>query len=260
MKNYGFNFWAVFLPFHMIGIYAIWSLPSHWLSFLVLWFLIGVIGNGVAAHRYFAHGQFQTYEPLRWMLGILATLGAMGPVTFWVLSHKLHHLRSDKTNDPHSPLYNNWFHVFYAWHFPQGTDELEYLRDRSDKKLAVQMLRDPFYLFFHRHHYKIIFLFSITLIIINPSYFLMYCLAYCVDFFRLGAVNYWCHRSGYRNFNTDDATTNNLLLGWLGMGFGWHNNHHAHPGRLILQHRWWEVDIEGYIGYILSKKIKSKDT
>ena len=88
---------------------------------------------------------------------------------------------------------------------------------------------------------------------INPIYFLIYCLAYCVDFFRLGAVNYWCHQSGYRNFESNDFTTNNLLLGWLGMGFGWHNNHHAHPGRLILHYRWWEIDIEGYIGWLISK-------
>jgi fatty-acid desaturase len=41
-------------------------------------------------------------------------------------------------------------------------------------------------------------------------------------------------------------------LGWLGMGFGWHNNHHAHPGKLILTERWWEIDIEGYVGWVLS--------
>lgn len=82
----------------------------------------------------------------------------------------------------------------------------------------------------------------------------MYCLAYCIDFLRLGAVNYWCHRSGYRNHETEDATTNNLILGWLGMGFGWHNNHHAQPGKLILTERWWEIDIEGYIGWLLTKK------
>jgi hypothetical protein len=56
------------------------------------------------------------------------------------------------------------------------------------------MMRDPFYLFFHNHHYKIILTFSLILALIDPAYFLMYALAYCEDFFRLGAVNYWCHR------------------------------------------------------------------
>jgi fatty-acid desaturase len=37
------------------------------------------------------------------------------------------------------------------------------------------------------------------------------------------------------------------------MGFGWHNNHHHNPAKNIVQDRWWEIDIEGYIGYLLSK-------
>jgi stearoyl-CoA desaturase (delta-9 desaturase) len=258
MKKFGFNFWAVFLPFHFFGIIALVYVQQYWLALLIFWFFIGVIGNGVAAHRYFAHGQFQTWTPVRWVLGVLATLGAIGPLNYWVIQHKAHHLRSDTINDPHSPQHNSWFYVFYAWTFPQENNQKEYLKDRYAVKLAVQLLRDPFYAFFHKHHYKIIFIFCSILILIDPIYFLIYCLAYCIDFFRLGAVNYWCHRSGYRNFESNDSTTNNLLVGWLGMGFGWHNNHHAHPGRLILHHRWWEIDIEGYIAYLIAKKpIKS---
>ena len=256
MKKYGFNFWAVFLPFHFFGILALFYAQQYWQALLIFWFFIGVVGNGVAAHRYFAHGQFQTWTPIRWVLGILATLGAIGPLNYWVIQHKAHHLRSDTINDPHSPQHNSWFYVFYAWTFPQENNQKEYLKDRYAVKLAVQLLRDPFYTFFYKNHYKIIFVFCSILILIDPIYFLIYCLAYCIDFFRLGAVNYWCHRSGYRNFESNDATTNNLLIGWLGMGFGWHNNHHAHPGRLILHHRWWEIDVEGYIGWLISKGTK----
>lgn len=254
MKKFGFNFWAVFVPLHILGILSLFFIKDYFLELFILWFCIGVIGNGVAAHRYFAHGQFETYKLIKWILGFLATLGAIGPLTFWVIQHKAHHIRADKFNDPHSPTFNSWFFVFYAWTFPQGSNQQDYLQDRYAKKLAVQMMRDPFYNFFHKHHYKIIYGFCILLFLINPIYLLCYSLAYCVDFFRLGAVNYWCHRSGYRNFETEDTTTNNFWLGYLGMGFGWHNNHHAHPGRLILTEKWWELDIEGYIGKLLSKK------
>jgi fatty-acid desaturase len=40
------------------------------------------------------------------------------------------------------------------------------------------------------------------------------------------------------------------------LGFGWHNNHHADPKKLILTENWWEIDLEGYMGKILSKEIK----
>lgn len=256
MKKYGSNFWKIFVPAHILGLIAIFYLPTNWISLLVLWFTIGVIGNGVAAHRYFAHGQFKTWTPVRWALGYLATLGAIGPLTYWPIQHKLHHLNSDHGNDPHSPVQGNAWFVFYSWTFPQGSNEQQYLQHRWAKKLSVAQMRDPFFRFFHFNHYKIIYAFCLILLIINPVWFLMYCLAYCLDFFRLGAVNYWCHGSGYRNHNTNDKSTNNVWLGWLGMGFGWHNNHHAQPGKLILTERWWEIDVEGYIGLLLSRRRK----
>lgn len=254
MKNFGPNFWKVFLPFHILGLVGLFYAYENILTLFVFWFLIGVIGNGVAAHRYFAHGQFVTYTPIRWTLGFLATLGAIGPLTYWVIQHKVHHSRSDGTNDPHTPVHNNLFYVIYAWTFPQGTNEQEYLKERFAKRLAVSMLHDSFYQFFHKYHYRILYAFCLGLVIINPILLLMYCLAYCIDVLRLGLVNYSCHTSGYRNFETTDNSKNNLLLGWLGMGFGWHNNHHAHPGKLILTERWWEIDVEGYIGWLLSRR------
>jgi stearoyl-CoA desaturase (delta-9 desaturase) len=81
----------------------------------------------------------------------------------------------------------------------------------------------------------------------------MYFVAYAIEMFRIGAVNAACHQWGYRNYNTPDLSRNNIFVGILGMGFGWHNNHHANPGRLILTERWWEIDVEGYIGWGLSK-------
>lgn len=253
MKKFGNNFWLVFLPFHLLGALGLYFAHNYLLTLFSFWFVIGVIGNGVAAHRYFAHGQFETWQPMKWVLGLLATLGAIGPLTYWVIQHKVHHSRSDKETDPHSPVHNGRWYVFYAWTFLQGSNQEEYLKERFAKRLAVEMMRDPFYVFFFKYHYHIIFAFCVCLLIINPILLPLYCLAYCVDFFRLGLVNYYCHSGGYRNFNTDDNSTNNLLLGWLGMGFGWHNNHHAHPGRLILSERWWEIDIEGYIGKLISK-------
>jgi fatty-acid desaturase len=95
-----------------------------------------------------------------------------------------------------------------------------------------------------------------VLVLIDPVLLTMYAAAYAIDFARLGLVNWFCHRGGYRNFDTKDQSTNNLVLGWLGMGFGWHNNHHANPGKLILTEKWWELDVEGYIGWMLGKTAK----
>ena len=48
-----------------------------------------------------------------------------------------------------------------------------------------------------------------------------------------------------RNFDTPDTSQNNILVGLLTLGFGWHNNHHHNPRELVNQYRWWEIDVEG---------------
>lgn len=250
--TFGRNFYLVFLPLHVLGLVGVFAALDHLWTLSAFWIAFGLIGNGVAAHRYFAHGQFQTSRPVHWLLGFLSTLGAIGPITYWVIQHKTHHIKADRADDPHSPRHGLW-HTFYAWTFPQGSNQQEYMKERFAKRLAVEMAKDSFYNFFHRYHYAIIYSFCAVLFFINPILVCIYALAYCIDFLRLGLVNYFCHRHGYRNHPTADNSTNNLIVGWLSMGFGWHNNHHASPGKLILTERWWEIDIEGYIGYLFSR-------
>ncbi|MDQ3867232.1 MAG: fatty acid desaturase, partial [Actinomycetota bacterium] len=43
------------------------------------------------------------------------------------------------------------------------------------------------------------------------------------------AVNSICHMFGSRPFATGDESRNNWVIGILGFGEGWHNNHHAFP-------------------------------
>ena len=53
-------------------------------------------------------------------------------------------------------------------------------------------------------------------------------------------VNSATHRWGYRNYETDDHSTNSLWVALLTFGEGWHNNHHQ--DQLAANHgvRWYE--------------------
>jgi len=55
-------------------------------------------------------------------------------------------------------------------------------------------------------------------------------------------VNSASHIWGYRSYETDDDSRNLWWVGLLAFGEGWHNNHHAFPGRARHGHRWWELD------------------
>ena len=57
------------------------------------------------------------------------------------------------------------------------------------------------------------------------------------------SVNSVTHVWGYRNYDTPDSSRNNLLIGFLSGGEGWHNNHHAAPSSARHGHQWWEFDL-----------------
>jgi stearoyl-CoA desaturase (delta-9 desaturase) len=63
-------------------------------------------------------------------------------------------------------------------------------------------------------------------------------------------VNSVCHsdgRYGYRRYETNDGTTNELVTTILTFGEGLHNNHHRFPRDAYLSHAWYEIDINGLI-------------
>jgi stearoyl-CoA desaturase (Delta-9 desaturase) len=61
------------------------------------------------------------------------------------------------------------------------------------------------------------------------------------------AVNSVCHRWGARPFKTTDVSRNNWVVAILGLGEGWHNNHHAFPTSAYHGLRWWEFDLSRYV-------------
>ena len=57
------------------------------------------------------------------------------------------------------------------------------------------------------------------------------------------SVNSVTHVWGYRNYETDDNSRNNILVGLWSNGEGWHNNHHADQRAAAHGHKWWEFDV-----------------
>ncbi len=57
------------------------------------------------------------------------------------------------------------------------------------------------------------------------------------------SVNSVTHRWGYRNYETGEDSRNNVLIGLIANGEGWHNNHHADPRAARHGHKWWEFDL-----------------
>jgi stearoyl-CoA desaturase (delta-9 desaturase) len=59
---------------------------------------------------------------------------------------------------------------------------------------------------------------------------------------------------GYQTYATNDDSRNNVFVGVVAGGEGWHNNHHADPGSAKHGHAWWEFDLT-YVAILLLEKI-----
>ena len=59
-------------------------------------------------------------------------------------------------------------------------------------------------------------------------------------------IGYASHKYGYSHFEIEhskESGYNDLLLGLISFGEGFHNNHHAHPSSAKFGLKWYEFDL-----------------
>jgi stearoyl-CoA desaturase (delta-9 desaturase) len=249
-----------YISIAIIWLFVITGLVSFFLADWSAWavlsfFLFFAFGNGTVAHRYFSHNSFSVAPGLHWVLALWVTWCAYSPLAYWIVQHRHHHRFTDTPKDVHSPVNGN-VNAFFLW--VVDADKLKSVFDeRSSAVNLIHAMKDPAIRFFSTHYVLVIAAGLMVLAAIDPGLVWAMTIAYVLEQIRLGIINTALHRANfpgnYVNFPSEsDQSQNNILLGLLSLGFGWHNNHHHNPKKLILTHRWWEIDLEGYLGWLLS--------
>lgn len=218
----------------------------HWVVFVVSLALIGKIGGEVGFHRYFSHRSFKTEKWKERILLILGSLNMVGSTLSWVGTHRTHHVHTDQPEDPHSPYQQHWFKI-WALIWKPFIIKPRYVSD---------MIRDPWQMFIHRWYFElciavwlVVGYFSFTMLIfmiVLPT----------VTQFHVGSllIDIVCHKWGYRNFETNDHSRNNIFVNIFTGGSGLHNNHHGRPGDYYYVQKPGEWDIWGlFIKHFLIK-------
>jgi stearoyl-CoA desaturase (delta-9 desaturase) len=214
------------------------------LLILLGYFLYGCLGIVVTYHRQLTHDSYKTNPLLTKLFSVLGCFAGTGSPLAWVAIHINHHLKSDKPDDPHSPLYKG-IKIF----------SLDYVNEvNNDTKWRMRKLvTDTFQQFLHRYYFAIIALYSIILFMIG-GFWLMVFLHWTpalVTGLMSNVVNYVGHKpnwlGGYRSHNLNDQSTNNWVWSIPSWGESWHNNHHRFPKNAYFGTKWWEIDISGLI-------------
>ncbi len=221
---------STLIPFHAMAMVAIiasvWSWSAWYpVMFIVGYLIFGGIGGAIMLHRYSAHQSFAVRPKAKRTLFVISCLAAQGSPIWWAALHRgYHHAHSDGSKDLHSPSKGFW-RAYMGWMF-------DVQHNTVNLKYAGKLLRDQDALWCHKNYNKIIWTWIALLAIIDPfvcAWF--YIIPTLVSLHKDSLVNSFCHmeRYGYANFKTGDHSRNIPLLGLLGWGQGWHNNHHNQP-------------------------------
>lgn len=217
---------------------------STLLLVLLGYFLYGCLGIVVTYHRRLTHNSYDTYPLLTKVLSVLGCFAGTGSPLAWVAIHINHHLKSDKIDDPHSPLYKG-IKIF----------TLDYVNEvNTDTKWRMRSLvTDKYQQFLHRYYFAIILLYSLVLFMIGGFYLMVFFhwMPALITGLMSNVVNYVGHKpswlGGYRSYNLNDQSSNNWLWSIPSWGESWHNNHHRFPKDYTFKKQWWEFDISGLI-------------
>jgi len=254
---------VVIVPFlgMVAAIAMLWGWSFGWveLTLLLSMYVLTVLGITVGFHRFFTHRAFETYGVVQYILAVLGSMAVQGPLFKWVALHRRHHQYSDKVEDPHSPynkgggtlgvLHGAW-HAHIGWFFDPDPPELNrYVKDLARNPVLCKI--------------SALFPLWVALGVAIPAV-IGGLVAGTWTGALLGAlwgglariflvhhvtwsINSVCHLWGRRPYGTTDHSRNNFLFGILGLGEGWHNNHHAFPASARHGLRWWQVDVSYYI-------------
>jgi stearoyl-CoA desaturase (delta-9 desaturase) len=243
-------------------IYALalaWQHSVSWLDLglLIVTYVLTVLGVELGYHRCLTHRSLSTSPALRGGLAVLGCTAAHGQPIWWVAIHRRHHGRSDRDGDPHSPnLHDGGFsqdlqamwHSHIGWMFDPvctAAHARQYAPDLLRDKLIQRI--DAWYPF-----WVLVGLAIPTAIggLVTGTWWgawTAFLWGGLVRMFLAQHALWWgivtaCHRFGTRPFESNDDSTNNVLVAILFLGDGWHNNHHAFPTSAKVGLRWWEFD------------------
>lgn len=235
------------LIINVLGIIGlIYSIIENQYLLLLVSFLLHIpykiISNNIALHRYFSHKSFKTTQRKHKFLCWISILIGGGSPFLFASAHRHHHTYSDTENDLHGPSKGIFKTVYW-----------DLYKDNTTKvtKFALDIYKDPTANIVHKYYY-IIWYIAIILTAIIDLRITIYGLLLPHVIYRWHAgivVNTLTHinlKSNYRTYDTQDNSSNNLILGAWAFGEAYHNNHHGKPGEYNFAHKDNEYDLTAW--------------
>jgi stearoyl-CoA desaturase (delta-9 desaturase) len=211
----------------------------------LLWLHATMMAVTLYYHRDQAHRSVDLHPVVRHICRFWLWLNTGSSTREWVAVHRKHHALCEREGDPHSPrIYGLKKVLLEGAELYRGASRDRETLEKYAKGTPNDWLENNLYHHPTRSYYGIALLVVADLVLFGVPGILMIALQLSnMPFMAAGIVNGLCHAKGYRNFETDDASTNLWPLGLLVAGEELHNNHHAFPTSARFSMRPHEVDM-----------------
>ncbi len=204
---------------------------------------ITIAGVTIYLHRCQAHRALTLHPVVSHFFRLWLWLTTGMVTSEWVAIHRKHHASVEQEGDPHSPVVMGIKRVLW-----RGVDL--YRDAAKDKAMIEKYAHGTPNDWLERNVYKrfsargvVITLFIDILLFGIPGISMWGLQMLWIPFWAAGVINGVGHYWGYRNFESEDASTNIIPWGfWIG-GEELHNNHHTFASSAKFSVKWWEFDM-----------------
>lgn len=241
-KRLNWSISLILVLLHIGAVAALFMFNWHafWSAVFLLWMCTG-LGISMGYHRLHTHRSYKVPLALEYFFAVCGALTLEGGPIFWVATHRIHHQKSDKPGDPHSPREGAWW-SHMGWIL---FGETKHNNTRLLAKYAPDVAKHRFYVWLNDYHWVPSVVLAVVLYLVGGLPMLLWggFLRIIVGLHVTWLVNSATHMWGYRRFATTDDSRNNWWVALITFGEGWHNNHHAHPTSARHGLTWYEFDI-----------------
>jgi len=216
-----------FLNTHLYGLANLSA--SSYVLVTLLWMHVTMMAITLYFHRDQAHRSVDLHPAVRHFFRFWLWLNTGAPTKEWVAVHRKHHAHCEQEGDPHSPVIYGLKRVVLegAELYINEARNAETL-EKYGKGTPDDWLERNVYSRFSYTGIGVLVAFDIVMFG-APGIIMIACQLATMPALAAGIINGVCHAKGYRNFETDDASTNLWRIGLFVAGEELHNNHHAFP-------------------------------
>jgi stearoyl-CoA desaturase (delta-9 desaturase) len=253
---------TVWLYFMIIPCFFIdwtqWSM-SRVVVGILLTFTTICLGHSIGLHRGVIHKSYKTSKTFRNLSVYFFILTGLGGPISWM---KLHYYRDYWQNNESCPKYFGYEHSLikdFLWNLHLSFTP----KDLNKYGIPKEDLTNRWFKWLEKTWYLHNIGLAVVVYILSDFNTMLMLVFFRSAMTILGHwyIGYASHKYGYSHFeihHAKESAFNDVLLGLISFGEGFHNNHHAHPSSAKFGVKWYEFDLGWHVIRVL-KKIKLID-